>query len=222
MSVKSIDLYKFLFKSEKISNLPLSNNVTKIGAEECDLEVLKSAIERGCPLNSIGVYFAARRGHLDVLQWFLKQPMSQYEWKYRIEGVYHSAAEGGQLKIIQWLRENDYPWDSHVGQYAARGGHLETFVWLHEHGFPLDKDSIKATIHSAIAYGHLEILKWLKTQECTFDYYTLWLAAQNGHFEIFKWLREQKCPWDKSISYIAKENGHLELLQWAIENGCPN
>jgi hypothetical protein len=33
------------------------------------------------------------------------------------------AAEYGQLNALQWLRENNYPWDGEVILYAAKNGH---------------------------------------------------------------------------------------------------
>ena len=35
------------------------------------------------------------------------------------------AAGAGQLEILKWLRENDFPWDSETCEFAAMNGHLE-------------------------------------------------------------------------------------------------
>ena len=46
-------------------------------------------------------------------------------------------------------------------------------------------------------------------------------AAEGGHLEVLKWLRSQGCPWDESACAYAAEGGHLDVLEWAIDTGCP-
>lgn len=45
------------------------------------------------------------------------------------------AAEGGHLKVLQWLRENNCPWDTFTCAYAAVGGHLEVLKWAREQSY---------------------------------------------------------------------------------------
>ena len=40
-------------------------------------------------------------------------------------GLCASAAKGGQLKVLQWLRENECPWEEDTCRAAASGGLLE-------------------------------------------------------------------------------------------------
>jgi hypothetical protein len=44
-------------------------------------------------------------------------------------------------------------------------------------------------------------------------------AALHGALNILKWMRENNCPWDEYTCTNAAEGGHLELLQWAYING---
>jgi hypothetical protein len=46
--------------------------------------------------------------------------------------------------------------------------------------------------------------------------YTCRGAAKNGHLEVLKWLRSQDppCPWDKWTCTWAAKNGDLEVLKW--------
>ena len=39
------------------------------------------------------------------------------------------AAALGQLEILKWLRENNFPWDEETCRRAASGGHLEVLQW---------------------------------------------------------------------------------------------
>ena len=69
--------------------------------------------------------------------------------------------------------------------------------------------------------GHLERLKWLRGEGCTWDDGTSSWAAQSGHLEALKWLRSEGCPWNVYTCSSAAEGGHLEVLKWLRSEGCP-
>ena len=46
-------------------------------------------------------------------------------------------------------------------------------------------------------------------------------AAFSGHLELLKWLRANQCPWDELTCTRAAGNGHLKLLKWARANQRP-
>ena len=56
---------------------------------------------------------------------------------------------------------------------------------------------------------------------CFCDEKTMMCAAENGHLDILIWLRKNNCPWNGSIYEFAAKNGHSKILKWAIENDCP-
>ncbi len=72
----------------------------------------------------------------------------------------------------------------------------------------------------AARHGRLEVLKWARSQECTWDEWTCAWAAEGGHLEVLKWVRTNGCPWNEETCSWAAENGHLEVLKWAKANGC--
>ena len=65
-----------------------------------------------------------------------------------------SAAYGGHLAVLTWLRANDCPWDEDVCAFAASNGHLEVLQWAREHGW----DEITCAL--AADGGYLEVLRW--------------------------------------------------------------
>ena len=79
-------------------------------------------------------------------------------------GLCASAAEGGQLKVLQWLRENECPWDEKTCEYAAKGGHLEVLKWARENGCPWDE----RTCERAASEGYLEVLNWAHENGCPY------------------------------------------------------
>ena len=69
--------------------------------------------------------------------------------------------------------------------------------------------------------GHLELLKWCRSNQCPWHWETCRYAAACGHLEVLKWCRVNGCQWDEKVCTAASKNGHLELLKWARLNGCP-
>jgi len=51
------------------------------------------------------------------------------------------AALQGQLEILKWLRENDFPWDEKTCTRAVRGGHLEVLQWLRADSCPWNENT---------------------------------------------------------------------------------
>ena len=76
-----------------------------------------------------------------------------------------SAAKGGQLKVLQWLRENECPWDELTCRAAADGGQLEVLKWARANGCPWDEK----TCAFAAEGGHLEMLKWARENDCPWN-----------------------------------------------------
>ena len=73
----------------------------------------------------------------------------------------------------------------------------------------------------AAKYGHFDILKWARENNCPWDAHTCVYAAENGHFEILKWAREQNCEWNSYVCTRAACRGHIDILKWAREQRCP-
>jgi hypothetical protein len=58
----------------------------------------------GCPWDKWTCFGAAKRGHLEVLQW---ARTNGCPWD---EDTCASAARGGHVEVIQWARANGCPW----------------------------------------------------------------------------------------------------------------
>ena len=121
------------------------------------------------------------------------------------EAVRDALGESGRIKE---LRPDE----------AAERGCLSTLRSLHRRG------RAELTVNlctSAAKGGQLEVLEWLRENECPWDKNTCKEAAYSGHLEVLQWARENDCPWDENTCRAAAYGGHLEVLQWARENGCP-
>ena len=38
--------------------------------------------------------------------------------------------------------------------------------------------------------------------------------------EVLRWVRSQGCSWDEFVPCAAARNGHLKVLKWLIKEGC--
>ena len=168
----------------------------------------------GSALSEWTCMYAAKGGHLELLQW---ARANGCPWNEETCGA---AAENGHLEVLQWVRANGCPWDWRTCAGAAEGGHLEVLQWMHVSGYSLYWRRVQTCSWAARA-GHLEVLQWLCANGCPWDERTCALAAENGHLEVLQWARENSCPWDFYTCKYAAQGGHLELFQWARENGCP-
>lgn len=85
-------------------------------------QVLKWAVDNGCPWDEEVCAFAAAGGHLEVLQycWASGCPWNEYTCKF--------AAEGGHLEALKWCRSKQCPWDEDVCAFAAEEGHMEARI----------------------------------------------------------------------------------------------
>ena len=88
------------------------------------LNVLKWALERGCPWGAGNLCaHAALGGQLEVLRWARAHD-------------YPRAAEGGHLEALKWLREHGCPWDVRTVERATAAGHADVLQWALDNGCP--------------------------------------------------------------------------------------
>jgi hypothetical protein len=120
-----------------------------------DIEILEYLLNNGCPWKERDLINADAK----VIQWatgivlptFSAPPPSQYTADYAVLCI--AAAKSGSLHMLQWLRENGYPWTAEVCSYAAQEGHLAVLKWARKNGCEWSKYICKY----AAEYGHLEV-----------------------------------------------------------------
>ena len=122
-----------------------------------DIDMLKWAKQAGCPWNDWTCLAAAFEGHIPILQYAHKH-------KLRIGlRAACSAASGGQVKVLQWIRCNTLDVMPHhtttsLCDYAAKKGQLKVVKWLVR-----TKNSRygQKTIEKAAKKGHMHVVAWL-------------------------------------------------------------
>ena len=143
---------------------------------------------------------AARENQIKVLEWVCSQPDDRFEDRFYEDfgltaDVMASAAEGGHVEAMQWLRDRGSDWNTHVSDAAAREGKLEALKWLADKGCPLDaKTAIEACFDGEYVSCNttFEVCVWLIE---TYEPQTGWRyyedAYEYNYSEMMGWLEER-------------------------------
>jgi hypothetical protein len=157
------------------------------------------------------VSYAARNGHLEVLQWLMTE---NCPWDAKACTI---AAKYGNLEVLQWLRTKNCQWDAKACAYAAQNGHLIVLQWLRANGC----DWCPRTCSNAARSGHLEVLQWARNNGCDWRYEHICnTAAAYGKLEVLQWLVDEKCALSTKTWRLADQNGRHEVRNWLEANGC--
>jgi hypothetical protein len=65
----------------------------------------------------------------------------------------------------------------------------------------------------------LNILKWTRTNGCSWDEEPCFLTTSGGHFKTLKWAIENNYPWNKTTCGYVANKGHFEAPTRNIKMG---
>ncbi|GLE02881.1 hypothetical protein PINS_up011745 [Pythium insidiosum] len=166
---------------------------------------------------SLVMDFAARNGHLEILQWLHGTPaLSRCSTR-----AMDDAAKNGHLDIVQWLHANRTEGCTlKAMDGAAMNGHLGIVQWLHAHR---SEGCTTKAMDLAAQNGHVAVLAWLdahRAEGCTT--LSLEYAAGEGHIATVKWLCEKQRKVDVSSAAApamvkAARGGYLPVLEYLGE-----
>jgi hypothetical protein len=162
------------------------------------LEILEWLLEKGCLPDGQALSYAASRGHVHVMEWWIKK--FGVPTDYRIWVASKAAAENGHLKTVKWLFKTfAFPENKWLNTWA--------------------KNSL---IISASKSGNLELVRWVYEKYPELSSAVTTGFASSGSLEGLQWARSLGCKWTESVLEEAGAKGHLEIYEWALLNGCPN
>ncbi len=170
------------------------------------IEVMQWLRAHDVPWGLSVTLYAAKSGHLDLLQWMyaLDPPPAP------LGSVDLSVVCGvGHLPTVQWMRSLDPPvrWYGGECSSAARSGNVELMKWLREQGRPWSSGG-RGGLHcmnNAAVNGRLDMVQYLLAQGCEWSADTCKDAAEGGHLEVLQFLRSKQmpsgerkevCPWN--------------------------
>ncbi len=164
-------------------------NICELAAKKGDVKLLKylSTLDEGSTVESLyssimleeegdlAPLKAAENNHLEILKYLHANAYDMTLGYWNEQPLAQIAAEHGNLKILQWLIEEELATPNMrlaanrtVLMYAAREGHLHVVKWL------LDQDGIdinasdmsrKTALMFAVQRSHVELVHYLARQE---------------------------------------------------------
>lgn len=196
--------------------------------------------------------------------------------KHRDEDMPIVAAGLGNKDYLLYSYENGYCWTTEIAHHAAMYGHLdclELMAGREYTNYDVTIDDIfegvmvtedlrlvidtkrmrfrpwtDETAHRAALQGKLDCLKFLMSQGCEVDNFTVCMAAhygqlecvvfmveqgygsaadtieyatERGNLEIAKYLFENGFSWPRWATEKAARGGYFEILEYVVANGCP-
>ena len=121
-----------------------------------NIQNMKWLKKKGCLWNHLTGETMVRCGDLENIIWAKKNGFTLFD-----EYTYVVAATTGNMKIMQWLKDNDIPMDEACFERAARKGNMEMMKWLKKNKCPWSRK----TYQEAVGHGH-RMLTWLKDGGC--------------------------------------------------------
>jgi hypothetical protein len=202
-----------------------------------DIEVMNWLCSVDCLFDSFSANFAARAGHVDVLDWIEERFGDMMHDFHSASEISASAAEEGRTSVLSWVLTNEYPIDEDVFELAARGGHLDTLKWLHVHVESTGEEeegeygAIQARVCvEAARGGHLDVLEWILANGGSVTFLDFEAAALGGHLSVLEWLlqhsdavmahRLQSALVCGNFCAKAAEGGNVAVLRWLRGYGC--
>eukprot|EP00644_Phytophthora_capsici_P002519 jgi/Phyca11/563177/estExt2_Genewise1.C_PHYCAscaffold_110322 len=158
---------------------------------------------------------AARKGHLDVVQWVCTNTAVN-----STSDAMLTAAGGGHFAVVKWLHENhphDDDFRTEVIDEAARSGNVSMLKWLHTN-LP-DEGWSTIAIDNAARGGHLNVLRWLYDHDFLYEdhdsYMTtsaMKLALEGNHFDALLFVHYEFKDWSNDPRLNGDEvyNEHME------------
>ena len=191
------------------------------------------------------VIIACMAGKLDVVRWLVQHGLAW--WGFEAS---RWAAGGGNVALLDWLRDGGCPFNADAWLFAASTGQVHSMRWLRDKGIRCDgkEASICATaakfnqlstlrwlheeagfhwdegcVHEAAYHGHIELLRWALDNGCPAEGLCS-NAAAGGQLDVLKFAKDREHPWEddgKCTAGQAARNGHGEVLRWLLDHGAP-
>merc|ERR1712224_965414 len=103
--------------------------------------------------------------------------------------------------MLQRLMSEGMEYSAATSTSAAAGGQLETLKWLRSLDPPCPCSTW--VCNYAAEKGDLEMLQWAREEGCPWEEMACMMAARGGHLEVLQWLRSQRppCPWHRRVCW---------------------
>ena len=162
------------------------------------------------------------KGDLGMLLLLKEKGLDISSWLY---DIITSAASHGHLDILRWMhqmKKNKSSFTFSLFMFSARGGHMNIIQWGINAGYTLNKASY---INDAVYSGNLDLVKWFRNQNTSWNDRTVSYAVRSGNIELLQYLLDTGCVFG-SRSYIEavavdEEGKVLKIFKWLHQHSVP-
>jgi hypothetical protein len=168
--------------------MPYSDRVMLEAADFNDRAVVQFLRAQGCDLKTTMYTTAAARGDTAMCAYLHAE---QCPWNTRACSV---AAVNGHASTLRWMREHGCPWNEYCVQTsAAEGGSVEALQFLREEqGIVPSAGMLAQMLNVAGAHNKLAAAKWLRQQGAEWPTVLLWDDEQWSG-DVLRWARAEGC-----------------------------
>ena len=152
-------------------NIPVIEYLLALNSPVDELKVLTSAVEKKAFLN---------------LKFFHQKKRFPIDDNYRV----FSSAAGTEdnIEIMEYLKSRNCPISHFItSKSAAENGAFNNLKWLLKKGFLIVNEEI---FQAAIYSGSLEVMKWIKGNQCPIDKGIRYCLVRNYSIETIEWLEK--------------------------------
>lgn len=172
------------------SGLAPSSNVSHAAAMFGRTDLLTVARENGCPLDRLTYKAAALCAQLPTLEWLHRTVIIDRT----VPSVCSTAALGGDIMCLKFLRPVGFEWDLTTCCRAARNGFRDILEWCLENGCTTRDQGMVAILHNAAKSGSVETLEFaVKKFSYTVEMNDMSMrgGVEGGHIPILDWIRAE-------------------------------
>jgi hypothetical protein len=193
---------------------PWDASISAVLARRGKLELLRWAIEQGCPFDEHAILIsAASSGSIETTAWVKQLPNVEVN-----DYAMTAAAGQGHTAMCEYLHAEQCPWDEQACEFAAEHCYENTLRWLHENGCPRNAEEI---CRAAAAGCSVEVMLYLQQQLDSASFGAalldnmLYIAASHDKLEAAIWLRQEGVEWPDVLEFWPDT-----MIAWARSEGC--
>lgn len=234
-------IIKSLIISRNFSNYPRSILPFSVSIFRGELDKIKQIKD----VSKINCDYAFEQGHLNIVEWLIKNKREIFKTKYQKERIASKLAEANQLEGLKFLKKHKILYcDNYTCRKALFEGNVECFEYLflnhkvRKYCDSFFKQSVKEACYDCLVYWlrfSPEFLdtnntKYEKILKYCFENYSsdpfevdmkfIYDKIYKGDLKFVKFLINAGHPTDEWCYALAAFSANLEMSIYLRENGC--
>lgn len=180
--------------------------------KSCHLHIMKWLVDMGYAFPNKTLYYAASYCNVETMEWLDTMGCNNYA------GTMHLAIRNGNIQILDWLYEKSIPLDDVSLVCAIESCNINIVEWVLSKTnlmFRTLFDRVSIVCHKNTT---LEFVMSLYDKGLKYDKFTFSSAVNYGHLCIMKWLKDMNCEWDKDCFKYPECVDSTSVIEWLFEN----